>query len=423
MKDLGGKIEIYEKEINNLKVVFIKRAGVFVKFGLLTVKFGSMISNVRVGNRSFVIPDGTAHFLEHKLFEINGKDAAELFSKFGADANAFTGRSSMSFYFTTSTKFFDCLFTLFDLVFTKREFSKRAVEREKLIIENEILMYEDNPYYLGYKELINSMFWFNPIKKEVAGTVNSIKEVNPQVLSFAHNTFITPKNSTLFILGDIYEDELFEKLFKEINSLEMNKDPETYSDLSLIYEEPFYPRIRKVEKEIRISKDLLFIGFKPKKSKFSIEEIITSNLILDIIFGPTSEFYDSIYSKMLIDDSFNYTFDWERDYGFPIISGFTSRLNELTDALQEEIKRRLHNGITDYELEISKNNAIGEIYMLVDNPTSLIEEISTIYLSGVSSLGQYLAILNSINLTKANELITKIFSLDNSVITTIHPAK
>ncbi len=423
MKDLGGKIEIYEKEINNLKVVFIKRAGVSVKFGLLTVKFGSMISNVRVGNRSFVIPDGTAHFLEHKLFEINGKDATELFSKFGADTNAFTGRSSMSFYFTTSDKFFDCLFTLLDLVFTKREFSKRAVEREKLIIENEILMYEDNPYYLGYKELMNSMFWFNPIKKEVAGTVNSIKEIDSHILSFVHNIFITPKNSTLFILGDIYEDELLEKLSKKINSLETNKDSDTYSDLSLIYEEPLYPRIRKVEEEIRITKDLLFIGFKPKKSKFSIEEIITSNLILDIVFGPTSEFYDSIYSKMLIDDSFNYTFDWERDYGFPIISSFTSRLNELIDALQEEIKRRLHNGVTDDELEISKNNAIGEIYMLVDNPTSLIEEISTIYLSGISSFSQYLAILNSINLIKANELIKKIFSLDNSVITTIHPAK
>ncbi len=103
----------------------------------------------------------------------------------------------MSFYFTTSDKFFDCLFTLLDLVFTKREFSKRAVEREKLIIENEILMYEDNPYYLGYKELMNSMFWFNPIKKEVAGTVNSIKEID-SIFELCPYYIYNPKNSTYY---------------------------------------------------------------------------------------------------------------------------------------------------------------------------------------------------------------------------------
>lgn len=421
MKDLAGKIELFEKEINNLKVIFIKREGISSKFGLLSAKFGSIISSVNIDNRVFSIPNGAAHFLEHKLFEINGKDASEIFSKLGAETNAFTGRSSMSFYFSTTYKFFDCLFTLIDLVFEKREFSKKSIEREKLIIGSEILMYEDDPYFKGYRELMDSMFWFNPIKKDVAGTLDSIKEVSPQNLQFAHNTFITPENSLLFILGDIDENELFNNLSEKLRNIKGNKY-KTYSDLSSIYEEPPYPRIRFAKEYMRITKDLLLIGFKPKINKFSFSDAIISNLILDVIFGPTSEFYDSIYSKMLIDNTFNYTFDWEKDYGFTIISGFTNKLNELIDTLNKEIKRRVESGITENELEISKSNAIGEIYMLSDNPSSLLEEISSLYISGITSFKQYLDIINSINLNKINELIAEILPPDNSVITIIQPA-
>ena len=420
MKALTEKVKIYEEEIEGLKVVFIKRLDISSSFGLLTVKLGSMITTLKIENKEFSLPDGVAHFLEHRLFEINGRDATELFSKFGADANAFTGRKNMTFYFTTTSNFFDCMNLLLDLVFTEKSFLKKTIKREKMIIANEITMYDDEPYYLGYQNMVDAMFWFNPLKKKVAGTVDSIEAINPEILSFTYNTFFSKKNSILFILGDIDESELFDKIRKKVK-IYKNNDIK-FIDESFKYIEPAYPKVRKIQLKSRTTKDLVFIGFKPKKDKFTIEEIIASNLILEIIFGSMSPFYDSLFSKGLIDDSFNYALDWEGDYCFPIISSYTDQPDTLLVELNKEIERRLFNtNITEEELTLSKSNAIGGAYMLADNPSNLIGEISTLYLSQVPTLEKYIDILKSLNLVELNDLLSKLLPIDNSVTVTVKP--
>lgn len=418
MKELTEKVKIYEEEIEGLKVVFIKRKDISSSFGLLTVKFGSMITTLKMGDKEISLPDGVAHFLEHRLFEINGKDATELFSKFGADTNAFTGRKNMTFYFTTTSNFFDCMNLLLDLVFTEKSFLNKTIKREKLIIASEITMYDDEPYFLGYQNLVDAMFWFNPLKKKVAGTVDSIKAINPEILNLTYNTFFSKKNSILFILGDINESELFDKIREKVKCYKNNDIK--FIDESFKYIEPIYPRVRKIELKSRITKNLLFIGFKPKKDKFSIEEIVASNLILEIIFGSMSPFYDSLFSKSLIDDSFNYALDWEGDYCFPIISSYTDKPDELLVELNKEVERRLYTAnITEEELALSKSNAIGGAYMLADNPSNLIGEISTLYLSQVPTLEKYIDILKSLNLVDVNNLLVKLLPVDNSVNVTV----
>jgi predicted Zn-dependent peptidase len=418
VKELTEKVKIYEEDIEGLKVVFIKRKDISSSFGLLTVKFGSMITTLKIGNKEISLPDGVAHFLEHRLFEINGKDAAELFSKFGADTNAFTGRKNMTFYFTTTSNFFDCMNLLLDLVFTEKSFLNKTIKREKLIIASEITMYDDEPYFLGYQNLVDAMFWFNPLKKKVAGTVDSIKAINPEILNLTYNTFFSKKNSILFILGDINESELFDKIREKVKCYKNNDIK--FIDESFKYIEPIYPRVRKIELKSRITKNLVFIGFKPKKDKFSIEEIVASNLILEIIFGSMSPFYDSLFSKNLIDDSFNYALDWEGDYCFPIISSYTDQPDELLFELNKEVERRLFNtNISEEELALSKSNAIGGAYMLADNPSNLIGEISTLYLSQVPTLEKYIDILKSLNLVDVNNLLLKLLPVDNSVNVTV----
>lgn len=420
MRELTEKVKIYEEEIEGLKVVFIKRKDISSSFGLLTVKFGSMITTLKLGDKEISLPDGVAHFLEHRLFEINGKDATELFSKFGADANAFTGRKNMTFYFTTTSNFFDCMNLLLDLVFTEKSFLNKTIKREKLIIASEITMYDDEPYFLGYQNLVDAMFWFNPLKKKVAGTVDSIKAINPEILNLTYKAFFSKKNSILFILGDIDESELFDKIREKVKCYKNNDIK--FIDESFKYIEPIYPRVRKIELKSRITKNLVFIGFKPKKDKFSIEEIITSNLVLEIIFGSMSPFYDSLFSKGLIDDSFNYALDWEGDYCFPIISSYTDKPDELLFELNKEVERRLYNtNISEEELALSKSNAIGGAYMLADNPSNLIGEISTLYLSRVPTLEKYIDILKSLNLVDVNNLLLKLLPVDNSVTVTVKP--
>jgi predicted Zn-dependent peptidase len=420
VKALTEKVKIYEEEIEGLKVVFIKRKDISSSFGLLTVKFGSMFTILKIGDKEISLPDGVAHFLEHRLFEINGKDATELFSKFGADTNAFTGRKNMTFYFTTTSNFFDCMNLLLDLVFTEKSFLNKTIKREKLIIASEITMYDDEPYFLGYQNLVDAMFWFNPLKKKVAGTVDSIEAINPEILHLTYNAFFSKKNSILFILGDIDESELFDKIREKVKSYKNNDI--NFRDESFKYIEPAYPRIRRIELKSRITKNLVFIGFKPKKDKFSIEEIIASNLILEIIFGSMSPFYDSLFSKGLIDDSFNYALDWEGDYCCPIISSYTDQPDTLLVELNKEIERRLFNtNITEEELTLSKSNAIGGAYMLADNPSNLIGEISTLYLSQVPTLEKYIDILKSLNLIELNDLLSKLLPIDNSVTVTVKP--
>ena len=107
-------------------------------------------------------PQGTAHFIEHKLFQQEWGDAFARFTQNGASANAFTDGDRTVYYFTCSDKFTENLRLLLDFV-QKPYFTKEDTEREKDIIVSEITMYEDDPMWVGYYQMLECMY----VKKDI----------------------------------------------------------------------------------------------------------------------------------------------------------------------------------------------------------------------------------------------------------------
>jgi predicted Zn-dependent peptidase len=418
MKNISDKLNIYKRKFNNLNTIYLKRSGINSCVALVTIKYGSIYKRIINDSTIFEIPDGTAHFLEHRLFDLNGKDANIMFSEFGADSNAFTSNKTTSYYFVTVENFMENLSILLDLAFSERDFDEKKIKKEREIIRNEINMHEDDPYTLGYYLLLDSMYWFNPVKTKVIGSVESISKINSSILKKAHDTFYTLKNSTLLICGNIDETELFENLTKYLNNYQFKYTQ--IRDISNI-QEPIYPKYRFKIEYSRITKDLLFLGFKFQKAKLTLKEIIMIDIILDVIFGSMSEFSDYLYSEMLVDDTFNYSFNWEENSNSIIISGYTENYEKLITEIKKEIEKRSVSGISDEELEIIRKNIIGNSYSIIDKPGDLVMEISTLTLIGDYLIDDYLDELKKISTLDINEFISVVLPLNNTSTVVISP--
>ena len=194
----------YEKLANGLDVYILPKQGFNKSFATFTTKYGSVDNHFKsLEKQEFVqVPDGIAHFLEHKLFEKEDGDVFQQFSKQGASANAFTSFTRTAYLFSSTSEFEQNLTTLIDFV-QDPYFSEKTVEKEKGIIGQEINMYDDNPDWRLYFGTIANMYHHHPVKIDIAGTVESIAPITKDMLYECYHTFYHPSNMLLFIIGPV----------------------------------------------------------------------------------------------------------------------------------------------------------------------------------------------------------------------------
>ena len=364
-------------------------------------------------------PEGSAHFLEHRLFSIHGEEATALFSDLGADINAFTSRRVMGFYFSTLRNPYQCLQLLIDLVLEQREFDIEAIENERKIIESEILMVEDEPFTMGYQNLLEQLYWDHPIRVKIAGTKDSILKVNSKILKQIHTTFFTPSSCRLFVCGDEEPEDFLSNLNKKVKNNHWN--PLNIIKPTYFYDEPMTIKTNFSELKIPISKDLFFMGIKTRKKQFHLIDSLIGEFICHILFGSISSFIDYLYEKKLIDDTFYFSYDMDLDFGYLILSGYTSASTKLKKEINDEINRRLKTGITQEEFDLIKNYYLSSSYMMIDKPNDLMMQIANLSWLENSTWEDYLVAIKKLDLEKINQELPLFLSLENSAVTLIHP--
>lgn len=360
----------YEKMENGLDVYVLPKKGFNKTYATFTTKYGS-IDNQFVpldGNEMIAVPDGIAHFLEHKLFEKEDGDVFQDFSKQGASSNAFTSFTRTAYLFSSTSNVEKNLETLVDFV-QEPYFSEKSVEKEKGIIGQEINMYDDNPDWRLYFGLIQNMFQKHPVGIDIAGTVDSISKITKDLLYECYHTFYHPSNMLLFVVGPIDP----EKILTQIRDNQAKKEfkPESEIKRAEINEPDAVAKpLEKLKMNVQSSKCL--VGLKAKQADRSGEELLkhelSMNLILDMLFGKSSEKYTELYENGLIDDTFSYDYTEESGFGFAMIGGDT----EQPDQLAEEIKRTLlqakRDGIPANRLENAKKKKIGSFLRAINSP-------------------------------------------------------
>lgn len=381
-KFLREKI-IYNKLKVGLDVYILPKPGYSRQFAIYATRYGSNDSQfVPLGkNEAITVPDGIAHFLEHKLFEEEEGNVFEEYARLGAQPNAFTNFNMTAYHFTSTGNFYECLDVLMGFV-GRPYFTDENVEKEKGIIAQEIKMYEDNPYWRVYFNLLKGLYHEYPVRKDIAGTVESIYKINKEILYECYRTFYHPSNMVLFIAGDVDAD----RVIKQAEEL-FAKQPvyEAGGEIERIFpDEPKGVAQARIEEKLAVSRPMFALGFKDEDitggGNRLLEKIIANEIILDMLVGPSSDIYNSLYEEGLIDSSFGTDYTGERNYGHAIMSGQSSDPEKVASILYDEIdKRKSQPWDQDYFLRIKKKKTGQYIRLFNSLESTSIQFVSMLF--------------------------------------------
>ncbi|MBB5356096.1 putative Zn-dependent peptidase [Anoxybacillus mongoliensis] len=349
----------YERLNNGLDVYILPKKEFNKTYATFTTKYGSVDNCFTPYGKTSMkkVPDGIAHFLEHKLFEKEDGDVFQTFSKQGASANAFTSFTRTAYLFSSTTNVEENLETLLDFV-QEPYFTEQTVEKEKGIIAQEIRMYDDNPDWRLYFGTIESMYHNHPVKIDIAGTVESISHITKDLLYECYETFYHPSNMLLFVTGPV--DPL--TTLEQIRNNQTKKTFRLPTEIERFqYEEPSHVAREKHVIEMNVQTSKCLVGIKAKhvyaKGKEKLKHECAMGLLLDYLFGKSSPHYERLYQQGLIDETFMVDYTEESDFGFGLIGGDTSQPDELA----KEIERILvqFSDIDDEQVERMKRKKIG----------------------------------------------------------------
>lgn len=362
---------LYHETLDNgLEVYLLPKSGFHKTYATFTTKYGSIDNKfVPLGEDDYVtVPDGIAHFLEHKLFEKEHGDVFQDFSKQGASANAFTSFTRTAYLFSSTSNVEKNLETLMDFV-QAPYFTEKTVEKEKGIIGQEITMYEDNADWRAYFGLIESMFHTHPVKIDIAGTIDSISKITKDLLYTCYETFYHPSNMLLFIVGPMDTSEMMQfikdnqakKTFKEKEEIKRQFD-----------EEPTSVHEKKKVLKMNVHTSKCMVGIKEsnptKQGQELLKHELTVNILLDLLFGKSSDHYQKLYDDGLIDETFAYDYTGENGFGFAMLGGDTSEPDKLAERVQSILLQFDPNSIKEQELERVKKKKIGSFLRALNSP-------------------------------------------------------
>ncbi|MCD8906646.1 insulinase family protein [Staphylococcus arlettae] len=409
---------VFESTLNNgLKLFVIPKQGFQKTFVTYTTQFGSLDNKFKPHNQDeFVtVPDGVAHFLEHKLFENEEEDLFTAFAEDNAQVNAFTSFDRTSYLFSATDNIERNIKRLLTMVETPY-FTKETVDKEKGIIAEEIKMYQEQP---GYKLMFNTlraMYDSHPIKVDIAGSVESIYDITKDDLYLCYETFYHPSNMVLFVVGDV-EPNAIEQIVTE------HEDKRDKEAQPVIQRDPLVEKASVNEKVVtetmKLQSPRLMLGFKNDpltnlQPEQFVRKDLEMTLFFELVFGEETDFYQSLLTDELIDDTFGYQFVLEPTYSFSIITSATQQTDKLKDLLLTELEQKKGQLVDEEAFELLKKQFIGEFITGLNSPEYIANQYTKLYFEGVS-LFDLLDIVENITLESVNSTVQTCLNIEQMV--------
>lgn len=354
---------------NGLKVYICQKKGFGKKIGMFGTKYGSVVNDfvdITTGKR-IKVPDGIAHFLEHKLFEKEGANALDLFSKMGVSSNAYTSFDQTVYFFETSEKFEESIAMLVKLI-KEPYFTDENVQKEQGIIGQEISMYDDDPTFMVYFNALRAMYQKNPVRIDIAGTIESISHITKELLYTCYNTFYSPQNMFFLVVGDVDVDKTIDVIEENIKKYENKVDTsakiEKFSE-----DEPKEIAQKEIVQKMEIYLPQLCIGYKLDLAKN--EEIVRNEIIVSIIsdmyFSKQSDFFEKEYNSGKINGFIDMQYEGSDTFSHVIISTTSTDIEGIEKDILEYINQIKNTPIDKELFEVIKRKKIGEAILSSDN--------------------------------------------------------
>ena len=366
--DLNEKVYMTKLE-NGLNVYICKKENFKRKIGMFGTKYGSLTNDfidINTGER-VKVTDGIAHFLEHKLFEKEGDNALDLFSKMGVNSNAYTSFDHTVYYFDTTIKLNESIKMLIKLI-KEPYFTDENVAKEQGIIAQEIMMYNDDPSYMTYFNAIKAMYNKNNIKTDILGTVETISKITKEDLYTCYNTFYNLNNMFFVVVGDVDVEETIKLIEKELEKYDNGK--RNIPEISRFHEEePEEINKERIIQNMDVFMPQICIGYKlkPKQGKDIIKRAIITDIISDMYFSRITEFYKKEYDSGILTDKIYLSYEAEDTFAHLMFMSESLKLDELEKDLIEYINKIKTEKVDEELFNQVKNNKIATMILTSDS--------------------------------------------------------
>ncbi len=392
---------------SGLQIYISEKPDFNINYAVFGTHYGSVDTEFSLGDEPMqTVPEGIAHFLEHKLFEGEDGDAFEKYAVTGASANAYTSFDRTCYLFSCSGKFYENLDILLSFV-SSPYFTPETVKKEQGIIGQEIRMYEDVPEWRVLFNLLRIMYHNHPVKVEIAGTVESIAEITDKTLYNCYRTFYNPSNMFLCLCGNFDTDKVLEIVEQKISSVsipEINRSE---------FDKPDTLVNTYCEQKMPVALPLFVMGIKDNRLKLnrSLKDIVSVELLLEVVAGKLSPLYNQLLNVGLINNKFGTEFFYGHGYSALLFDGESKDPNAVKQAILAEIQRVARNGVDASLFEDARRQAYGEEIRGFNDTEETVDGFINCAMNGFSPY-EMLEVLKSIT---ADDITARARELDLSL--------
>ena len=410
-----------EKLENGLTVMIMPKKNIQKKYMIWATNFGSIDNKFIAPNdkEETNIPDGVAHFLEHKMFEQqNGTNSLDTLTALGVNANAYTTTDHTCYLFECTDNFYPAMDELMDYV-QNPYFTDQNVEKEKGIIGQEIQMYDDYPSWAVYMNAMKCMYKNNPIIIDIAGSIESISKIDKEVLYKCYNTFYHPSNMVMCFAGDFEPEALIEEVKKRL------KPTEKHGEIKRIYpEEPEQIVKKENTQNMEVSMPIFVIGIKDVidnkncTSSSIVKKHIAIEILLNMLIGKSSKLYKELYEAELITGEPYLDYEFSKQYAHVSITGQSNNPKKVLEKFEAEIKQMKKNDIDLAHFQRVKNMIYGNYVKEYDDVAEICRMFVGDYMKGINSF-EYIEEYEQVTPEYTKQVLEEVFKEDKTVLSIV----
>ncbi len=407
---------------SGLHIYIIPKKNYSKSYAIFGTHYGSVDSKFVVPGETELteVPDGIAHYLEHKMFDQpDGSNVFDKFSKYGANANAYTSFNITAYLFSATSNLDENLKTLMDYV-QSPYFTEASVQKEQGIIGQEIRMYDDNGDWKVFFNFLNCLYQKHPIRTEIAGTVESISHITADYLYKCYNTFYNLSNMAIVVAADADPRHIADVISSSVKKNEPFKE-----EIKKVYpEEPEDIAREYSEQSLSVSAPLFMLGYKDTDTGFTgdalLKKCIETEILLKMIFGKSSPLYKKLYSEGLINSNYSFEYTMQPDYAFSSVSGESKDPKRLYDEVLAEIERIRKDGISREDFERTKKVLWGNYIRTMNDTEDYANSFLTHTLMGIDYFN-YDKVYKSVTFEDAKKRFDSHFKKGRSALSVINP--
>ena len=379
-------------------------------------KFGSIHRRFALDGKEYRLPAGTAHFLEHKMFESEEGDAFTLYAKTGASANAFTSFDRTGYYFTGTGQTDRNLDILLGMV-GHPWFTEATIAKEQGIIGQEIKMYDDSPDWRLLTGLFRCLYREHPIRDDIAGTVESIARLTPELLYACTEAFYRPGNMVLSVAGDVTLDQVV----AACRRAGLDVPPARHTIEPALFAPENDPPQKELRFSMPVNKPCFAVGYREAPVPFgSARADMLGELLPELICGGLTELYRKLYDEALVNPEFSGETVSVPGACAVVFTGESEHPRVVADLLRVEIARLRRDGVDPELFTLVKNQMYGEMLADVEGVEDAAEAMAAAFLHGYT-LAEEVEALAALTVSDANAALQTMLQEDRAAYVEIEP--